>query len=91
MFFKHNRRITALITMIFLALLVFCLIDRQVRRALLPETPLFHPGKSAPAGSAARRERTSAPYSRTPASPRVTRGQLRVQLRGPGPSNVRDD
>lgn len=48
MFLKTNRRITALITVICLALLIFCLIERQVRRALLPETRLlFHPGNSA--------------------------------------------
>jgi transposase len=31
---KNNRRIAALITVICLALLIFCLIERQVRRAL---------------------------------------------------------
>lgn len=36
-FLEHNRRITALITVICLALLVFCLIERQVRQALGPE------------------------------------------------------
>ncbi|MFG1711330.1 IS1634 family transposase [Nonomuraea sp. M3C6] len=47
MFLKHNRRITALISVICLALLIFCLIERQVRHALLPETRLlFHPGNS---------------------------------------------
>ncbi|MHA6757894.1 IS1634 family transposase [Streptacidiphilus sp. PAMC 29251] len=35
-FLQHNRRITALITVIALALLVFCLIERQVRQALGP-------------------------------------------------------
>lgn len=34
MFLQDNRRITALITVICLALLVFCLIERQVRQAL---------------------------------------------------------
>jgi hypothetical protein len=33
---KTNRRITALITVICLALLIFCLIERQVRNALAP-------------------------------------------------------
>ncbi|MFC8553486.1 IS1634 family transposase [Streptomyces sp. NPDC057273] len=33
-FLQHNRRIAALITVIALALLVFCLIERQVRQAL---------------------------------------------------------
>ncbi|MFE0733287.1 IS1634 family transposase [Streptomyces antibioticus] len=33
-FLHHNRRIAALITVICLALLVFCLIERQVRQAL---------------------------------------------------------
>jgi transposase len=36
-FLEHNRRIAALITVICLALLVFCLIERQVRQALRPE------------------------------------------------------
>lgn len=34
LFVQHNRRIAALIQVICLALLVFCLIERQVRRAL---------------------------------------------------------
>lgn len=34
MFLQDNKRITALITVIALALLVFCLIERQVRRAI---------------------------------------------------------
>ena len=40
MFLHNNRRITALITVICLALLIFCLIERQVRRALAPDTHL---------------------------------------------------
>jgi len=40
MFLHHNRRIAALITVICLALLIFCLIEREVRRALLPTTGL---------------------------------------------------
>src|SRR5512140_115896 len=36
LFLKTNRRITALITVICLALLIFCLIERQVRNALAP-------------------------------------------------------
>jgi hypothetical protein len=36
LFLKTNRRITALITVICLALLIFCLIERQVRKALAP-------------------------------------------------------
>ncbi|WP_329443935.1 IS1634 family transposase (plasmid) [Streptomyces sp. NBC_01426] len=41
MFLHHNRRIAALITVICLALLIFCLIEREVRRALLPATGLI--------------------------------------------------
>jgi hypothetical protein len=37
LFLEHNRRITALITVICLALLVYCLIERHVRQALGPE------------------------------------------------------
>ncbi|MER7578108.1 hypothetical protein [Streptomyces sp. NPDC126514] len=40
MFLHHNRRIAALITVICLALLIFCLIEREVCRALLPATGL---------------------------------------------------
>ncbi|MEU2718511.1 hypothetical protein [Streptomyces sp. NPDC007205] len=36
-FVQHNRRVAALIQVICLALLVFCLVERQVRRALGPE------------------------------------------------------
>ncbi|MFF5900770.1 hypothetical protein ACFY8O_33270 [Streptomyces argenteolus] len=34
---QHNRRVAALVQVICLALLIFCLIERQVRRALGPE------------------------------------------------------
>jgi hypothetical protein len=46
LFLKTNRRITALITVICLALLIFCLIERQVRNALAPhgETMTGLPG-----------------------------------------------
>jgi transposase len=37
-FLKNNRRIAALITVISLALLVFCLIEREARRNLAPAT-----------------------------------------------------
>lgn len=37
MFLKNNRRIAALITVICLALLIFSLIEREVRRAIAPE------------------------------------------------------
>jgi transposase len=40
MFLKNNRRIAALITVICLALLIFCLIERQVRAAIAPHTKL---------------------------------------------------
>ena len=40
MFLNNNRRIAALITVICLALLIFCLIERQVRTAIAPETTL---------------------------------------------------
>ena len=46
LFLKTNRRITALITVICLALLIFCLVERQVRNALRPrgETMTGLPG-----------------------------------------------
>jgi hypothetical protein len=40
LFLQHNRRITALITVICLALLIFCLVEREVRANLAPETGL---------------------------------------------------
>lgn len=44
-FLQHNRRITALITVICLALLIFCLIEREIRQNLAPETEIvgFYP------------------------------------------------
>jgi transposase len=49
MFLKTNRRITALITVICLALLIFCLIERAVRAAIAPETRMagLVPGQKA--------------------------------------------
>jgi transposase len=40
MFVQSNRRIQALVTVICLALLVFCLVERQVRRAIAPDLTL---------------------------------------------------
>ena len=40
LFLKNNRRIAALITVISLALLIFCLIEREARRSLAPETKI---------------------------------------------------
>jgi len=40
MFLKSNRRIAALVTVICLALLIFCLIERQVRAAIAPALTL---------------------------------------------------
>jgi transposase len=39
-FLRSNRRITTLITVICLALLIFCLIEREVRRNLAPDTEM---------------------------------------------------
>lgn len=49
MFLKTNRRIHALITVICLALLIFCLIERAVRAALAPDTRMsgLVPGQTA--------------------------------------------
>ena len=49
MFLHDNRRITALITVICLALLIFCLIERQVRHAIAP-TPISMDSAPATAG-----------------------------------------
>ena len=40
LFLKHNRRIEALITVICLALLVFCLIERHIRAQIAPQTTI---------------------------------------------------
>lgn len=40
MFVKNNRRIEALVTVICLALLIFCLVEREVRRGIAPETKM---------------------------------------------------
>ena len=40
-FLRSNRRITALITVICLALLIFCLIEREVRANLAPDTEMY--------------------------------------------------
>jgi transposase len=40
LFVQSNRRIQALVTVICLALLVFCLVERQVRRAIAPAVAL---------------------------------------------------
>jgi hypothetical protein len=40
MFLNNNRRIAVLISVICLALLIFCLIERQVRTAIAPHTTL---------------------------------------------------
>jgi hypothetical protein len=47
MFLKTNRRIEALITIICLALLIFCLAERSVRAALRPDTTItgLYPGQ----------------------------------------------
>lgn len=41
MYLKNNRRIAALITVICVALLIFCLIERQVRIAIAPERTMI--------------------------------------------------
>ncbi|HEX9538346.1 MAG TPA: IS1634 family transposase [Streptosporangiaceae bacterium] len=53
MFLNSNRRIAALITVISLALLIFCLIEREARRNLAPETRvdgLYNRQPARPAG-----------------------------------------
>ena len=47
MFLHNNRRIAALITVICLALLIFCLVERQVRHAIAPATTIdgLSPGR----------------------------------------------
>jgi len=56
LFLKTNRRISALITVICLALLIFCLIERQVRNALAPHgglltgLPGYGPAPARPTG-----------------------------------------
>jgi transposase len=40
LFVQSNRRIQALVTVICLALLIFCLVEREVRRAIAPDLTL---------------------------------------------------
>ncbi len=40
LYLQHNRRITALVSVICLALLIFCLIEREARTNLAPETEI---------------------------------------------------
>jgi transposase len=40
MFLRNNNRMTALITVICLALLIYCLVEREVRNAIAPATTL---------------------------------------------------
>lgn len=47
-FLKNNRRIEALLSVICLALLIFCLVERQVRRAIAPAVTMTgFPGRPA--------------------------------------------
>jgi hypothetical protein len=48
MVLKDNRRIAALITVICLALLIFCLVERQIRRAIAPAEKLDGCGPAVP-------------------------------------------
>lgn len=49
MFLKSNRRIEALLSVICLALLVFCLVEREIRRGIAPEVTMvgLHPARRA--------------------------------------------
>jgi transposase len=49
MFLKNNRRIAALLTVICLALLIFCLVERAARQAIAPGVKLdgLYPGQKA--------------------------------------------
>ena len=49
MFLKTNRRIAALVSVICLALVVFCLVERAVRKAIAPtiELPGLYVGRPA--------------------------------------------
>lgn len=49
LYLTSNRRITALVTVICLALLIFCLVERGVRRAIAPQLTLegLYVGRSA--------------------------------------------
>jgi transposase len=49
MFLKTNRRIQSLITVICLALLIFCLVEHAVRQAIAPDTRMtgLYPGQKA--------------------------------------------
>ncbi len=52
MFLKNNRRIEALITVICLALLIFCLVERALRLSIAPALVLagLYVGRAKPTG-----------------------------------------
>jgi transposase len=87
MFLHNNRRIEALITVICLALLIFCLIEREVRSQLAPETTMvgIYPENRAvkPTGrlifaALAGMRLTPATATRPPIIPRPNQTQLRL-------------
>jgi len=87
MFLHNNRRIEALITVICLALLIFCLIEREVRSQLAPETTMvgIYPENRAvkPTGrlifaALAGMRLTPATATEPPVIPRPNQTQLRL-------------
>ena len=68
LFVQSNRRIQALVTVICLALLIFCLVERQVRRAIAPAITLDGPVRR-PAGQAHRAADLRGPGPPAAASP----------------------
>jgi hypothetical protein len=64
-FLKNNRRIAALITVICLALLIFCLVEREVRRAIAPAEKTRRPLRR----STRQTHRPNHPRSPRPATP----------------------
>ena len=95
LFVQSNRRIQALVTVICLALLVFCLVERQVRRAIAPASTLEERTSasrpSPPGGSSSRRwpacgcSRPAAMTRRSSPSPTAASPTAATAGRGPHP------
>ena len=84
-FLHNNRRITALITVIYLALLIFCLVERQVRHAIAPDSdpqrarpPADRPSPTGPADLRCTGPATPDPSPRV-ANPRSSRNRERYR------------
>jgi hypothetical protein len=89
MFLHGNRRIAALITVISLALLVFCLIEREARRNLAPDSKIDGLYNRQPASMGLQGDADRGPADGVPVGVVVISGRdfsisPEPQVRGPG-------